>query len=569
MTLPEALPLRDYQRDALDSLWSDWEKGVQRPAIVLPTGAGKTVVFSHAALEFAEAERLRGTRRRVLILAHRDELVTQAARKVKQVAPHLPVGIVKADRNEVWAHVVVGSVQTLRNPRRLAQLTNVGLVVVDECHHAAAQSYVDILTALGCFSNKSQPFDVEQDTRCFGVTATLARTDGKPLGEVWESAITPIDILGLVRRGYLLDLKGKRVLVPDLNLGSVKRSRGDYQDGDLGRAMIGSLAPETVAGAYREHCPNDHGVMFWPTVEAAQIAAEAMNAVGIPTETIWGAMPPEQRRAILRRADTGHVQVLSNCMVLTEGFDWPRARVGVIARPTQSAPLYQQMVGRVLRPFPGQEHALILDVVGASLQHNLASLVDLTEGKITPRDNETLTEAAEREASTIEEKVEAILYRGKTVAAEFDPLGRAAKRVWSTTRGGTKFLPLTDRYVFLVPSTAPDAEPGTWDVAWAAADKPIRGEHGGFYERGMELGYAAQWAESEVDRLDASGQSRSYTSKSSSWRKKTPTDKQIWLARRFGVAFVDGMKAGALSDMIESAKASPIVDYFVAKILGE
>lgn len=566
--MPEALPLRDYQVDALEKLAGDWHAGIQRPAVVLPTGAGKTVVFSHAALEFCERERIRGARRKVLVLAHRDELVNQAARKVKQVAPHLPVGIVKAERNDVWAQVIVASVQTLRNPRRLAQLTNVGLVIVDECHHAAAQTYLDILTALDCFSNKVRPFDVDADVRCFGVTATLARTDGKPLGEVWESAITPIDILGLVRRGFLLDPKGKRVLVPDLNLRDVKRSRGDYQDGDLGRAMIGSLAPETVAAAYLEHAPNDHGVMFWPTVEAAQVGAEAMNAVGIPTQAIWGTMPRDYRRDILRRADAGHVQVLSNCMVLTEGFDWPRARVGVIARPTQSAPLYQQMVGRVLRPFPGQTDALLLDVVGASVNLNLASLVDLTEGKIKPDEGETLTEAAERTASTVEEEVEAILYRGQTVAAEFDPLGRSAKRVWSTTRGGTKFLALTDRYVFLVPSTAPDAEPGTWDVAWAAAERPINGANGGFYERGMELGYAASWAESEVDRLDAQG-ARSYTSKKSGWRKQVPTAKQVGLARRFGVQVTDGMKAGELSELIDAAKASPIVDFYVKSIVGE
>jgi superfamily II DNA or RNA helicase len=558
----QVLPLRDYQRDGIAKLHAAWDRGVRRPALVLPTGGGKTVMFGHITAEFLDQQ----PRRRALVLAHRDELVTQAAQKIKSIAPHLPVGIVKAERNDTWARVVVASVQSLRSERRLAALRDVGLIVVDECHHATAKTYKAILGHYGAFDDAS-------DVQVVGVTATLARSDRQALGEVWQEAIVVASVIDLVKAGHLLDPKGKRIEVPDLRLGEVRKSRGDYQDGDLGRAMVGSLAPEIVAKAYLEHAPTDHGVAFWPTVEAAQVGAEAMNDHGIRTEVIHGKTPLDQRRDILRRADEGRVQALSNCMVLTEGFDWPRARVAVIARPTQSAPLYQQMVGRVLRPFPGQDQALILDVVGASLMHNLASLIDLSEKDVKIRDGESLAEALEREEAERDDRdeVEPTLYRGDTVAADFDPLGRAAKRVWARTRGGTAFLAVSDRYVFLVPATGPDAAPGTWDVAWAAADRPIGGRYGAFLHREVELGYAARWAELHVDELatgSREGNARSFTSKRSAWRKSHPSGTQVRLAARFGIVAEGDMNAGELSELIDGAKASPTVDTFVNRILG-
>lgn len=555
----DLLPLRDYQDDGMRKLVAALSR-VQRVAGVLPTGGGKTVLFGHMSAEYVAEQKARGTNRKVLVLAHRDELVTQAARKIKSIAPHLPVGIVKAERDEVWAPVVVASVQTLRHGRRLGALRDVGLIIVDECHHATAPTYRTILEHYGCF-------DPDRGTKAVGVTATLARTDGAALREVWEEAIVIETMAGLIRRGFLLDPVGKRVEVPNLDLRSVKRSRGDYQDGDLGRAMVGSLAPEVVAKAYLEHAPEDYGVMFWPTVESARIAAEAMNDMGIRTESVWGSQPIDDRRRILRHADEGKVQVLSNCMVLTEGFDWPRARVGVIARPTDSTPLYQQMAGRVLRPYPGQSKALLLDVVGASYQHNLATLVDLAEKPVRePRDGESLMEAMERTALELDDLDEVELYKGDTVSVDFDPLG-GMRRTWLTTREGNRFLPCTDRFLFLVPSTSPEAAPGMWDVCWAAAERPIDGAHGGFLERGLDLGYAASWAEVHVHDLTVQGRTVSHSDKQSSWRKRKPTSPQLRLAARYGISPGEDIRAGQLSEMIDSAKASPIVDTFVSRIL--
>lgn len=558
----DLLSLRDYQADAIAATHAAWGRGVRRPAVVLPTGAGKTVVFAHLIREHLdEMARLSDYDGRVLVLAHTDELVTQAARKIKQVAPHLPVGIVKAERDETWARVVVASVQSLRTPARRARLRNVSLVIVDECHHATAKTYRDVLEHVGAF-------DLSSDVRTVGFTATLARSDRAALNTVWDDVAYSKDILFMIEQGYLLDVRGVAVEVPDLDLDAVKRSRGDFQDGDLGRAMSESLAPELVAKAYLEHAGDRSGLAFWPTVDAAYIGAEAMREHGLVTEVVHGALARDERRAILARFMTGETQVISNCMVLTEGFDAPLASAVVVARPTKSKPLYQQIVGRVLRPHPGQSQALILDVCGASASNDLRSLIDLTDKPLLRvREGQTLAEAV----AEAEELAGAVVapYRGPVQFAEFDPLARASRRAWMTTTGGTRFLACgVDRYLFLVTATEDDAPDGTWDVAWCSKDRPIRMadgavRHGGFTEhRGVDLGYAMKWAEDM-----AADQAEDFGYKKADWRRRAASDKQRAYATRLGCVVPDGATGGDVSTLIDTALASPRIDFYVNKIM--
>jgi superfamily II DNA or RNA helicase len=147
----DLLKLRDYQSATIRALHTRWDAGDRRVAAVLPTGAGKTVVFSHLSSGFVADN----PGRRVLILAHTDELVSQAVKKLRDVAPHLRVGVVKASRNDVRAQVIVASVQSLRSEKRRNQIRNVGLVIVDECHHAAATTYRKILEHYGCMAGEA------------------------------------------------------------------------------------------------------------------------------------------------------------------------------------------------------------------------------------------------------------------------------------------------------------------------------------------------------------------------------------------------------------------------------
>jgi len=562
-----------------------------------------TVVFSHLSSQFVTAN----GGRRVLILAHTDELVTQAAKKLRDVAPHLKVGIVKAARNEVSATVIVASVQSLRNPARRAMIRNVGLVIVDECHHATATTYRAILEHFGCMDvpcgrcvndRSGEPCSDclgtglnqggAERTRAAGFTATLVRGDKGKLSEIWEKVSYRKDISFMIRRGYLLPPRGKRVEIDDFDLSKVKKSGGDYQAGALEEALDASLAPEIVAKAYVEHAGARPGILFAPTVESAYSFAAELVAQGVSAEVVHGALAQEERRAILRRLESGETQVICNCMVLTEGFDSPKVACIVIARPTRSAGLYQQMVGRGLRPDPAQPHegqdCLILDVVGASAVHGLASLVDLSDREIKElKDGQSLIEAEdefdqwEEEMAGADARVK-LTHFGPTVVVDFDPLATASSRMWLKTTGGTYFLSAGTGggsvYVFVVPATGPDADPGTYDVAWCCKSSydAINGQRGAVSEhRGLSLDLAFTWGEDLAS--DMGGLNADMTlNKASRWRKTAPSDKQLAMCRSRGIAVPEGASKGDVSALIDGQMASkridPIAAYFANQKQG-
>jgi superfamily II DNA or RNA helicase len=555
----DLLRLRDYQSATIRALHTRWDAGDRRVCAVLPTGAGKTVVFSHLVADFIA----RNPGKRVLILVHTDELGNQAVKKLRDVAPHLRVGVVKAARNDVRAQVIVASVQSLRSEKRRNQIRNVGLVIVDECHHAVAGTYLKILEHYGCMADGA---------RTAGFTATLARGDKLSLADVWQSVAYRKDIAFMIRAGYLLDLTGRRVEVDDLDLKNVKRSGGDYQAASLGEAMTASLAPEIVARAYLEHASDRSGVLFAPTVSAAQAFAGALDDLGVKTEVVHGGMPVTERRAIIARFEAGVTQVISNCMVLTEGFDSPRASCVVIARPTRSAPLYQQMVGRALRPYPGQTQALVLDVVGASQVHGLASLIDLSEKPIKLAPDQSFLDAVDELDAEEPEEPGArpkLVHSGPVKVVEFDPLARDSKRVWMATHGGHYFLSAgTGKgavYVFLVPATG-DVEPGTWDVAWCTKDPydAVDGKRGDVTEhRGVSLDAAFAWGEDLAAEMAGSpAWSVNTLDKQASWRRTPPSQSQRDYARRLRIAdrITDDMSKGDVARLIDVEVGSRRID---------
>jgi len=545
--MSELLPLRDYQRDAITAIERAWAAGVRRPAVVLPTGAGKTVVFSHLI-----AGRRAREGGRALVLAHRDELIEQAVDKLRAVAPHLHIGVVKGTRNEVEADVVVATVQTLASATRRAAVRDVDMIVIDEAHHATAATYRAILDHYGA--------------PAVGVTATMARTDGAALGEIWDKIVYRRDILDMIEAKHLLPARGKRIKVPDLDLDALKRNHGDYQDGELGDALSASLAPGLVAKAYVEHASDHSGVLFAPTVASAYVFADALNEAGIITETVHGALPVAERRAILKRLRTGDTQVVSNCMVLTEGFDEPRISCGVICRPTTSAGLYTQMVGRVLRPYPGQTMALVLDVVGVSSRHRLASLVNLV-GDPTKRakdpDLENLADMLltsdglefdyEEEAPSSGSR--ALSYvEGDTIEARWVDLFARSHSAWLRTESGIAFLPTgrSNRTVAIVPAGGG----GRYNVAVLAA-----GGAGTFRYRHLQLDTAMAWGEEVAEELGASA----IINRKGTWRNKSqsPSEGQLAKARALGIKLAGFESKAEVADAISTKLASKLVDPIV------
>lgn len=359
--------LRPYQREAIDALYAQWGQGGRsRLAVLLPTGMGKTVILAN----LIKRERERSPGKKVVILSHRDELVTQAKEKVEDWNPGLNVGIVKANRNEIDADVISASVQTLRSEKRRKAIENVGLIIIDECHHAVASSYMETVKFYGGFDGRC---------RVAGFTATLERNDDLGLGDIWEEVVYRKDIAYAIDNKFLVQPRTEKVRLQKLDLSSVaKVIGGDYSATDLGKAMHDAGAPKALAEAYIEHAGARQGVVFCPTVSLAREVCEAFNSAGIVAEVISGETPSGEREEIYAATRRGDVQVLVNVMVLTEGFDMPQLEVCVVARPTESRALYIQMVGRVLRLHPGKHEALVLDVVGASVGMDLKSAADLS-----------------------------------------------------------------------------------------------------------------------------------------------------------------------------------------------
>lgn len=575
----KALKLRTYQREALDALIERFrEDAAQRLAVVLPTGGGKTVCFAHQALEHLEAH----PADRVVVLVHTDELVSQAYQKIKDVAPGLNVGIVKAARRDVVADVIVASVHTLRNPLVRDRVKRVSLVIVDECHHALAKSYVDILTAFGCFDGRC---------RAVGYTATLMRGDGKSLFPVWQDVAFQRDISWMVRKRHLKPPHGTAIHVPDLDLRSVKSTRSDYREGELGEALAESLAPELVVKGWLEHAEDRKTLGFFPTVASAIVFQEAFRAAGIGAEVIYGAMPLEDRRRVLAEHRAGKFPVLVNCMILTEGYDDPEVSCIIVGRPTKSRGLYIQMAGRGLRVDPARPYedqdCLLLDVVGASAIHDLRSIADLSERPLKPeeaRDGRTLIDLEDEfDAGPGVEMDEPQWYTGDVVVSEFDPLGAPSTKVWLKTRGGTFFVPAgKGGYVFI----AQYPTPGQWSVCWAGTSPAIRftEDHEGIprqdpkgrpvgmtVHRGLPLEQALTWAEDLA--VDMGAATLNNTARKAAWRKRLATEAQVKWARSLGCKLqtetsASGIvtvteRAGSVSDKIDTVLATQRLDPLV------
>lgn len=361
------LDLRPYQTEALDAIEEAEREGTRRPLVVHPTGTGKTVTFGAAIARRAD-------RGRAAVIVHRDELAQQTIEKLGWQAPELSTGLVKAESNDVGADAVIISVQTGSRDARLAQIIEsqekygaFGTIVVDEAHHAPAPTWTKMLHGLGAF-NPYGPLAI-------GFTATPER-DGKTLG-VWEKIVSYMSIREAIFQGYLCEILPAVVVETKMDLDRVRKTGGDYSDGDLGEELEATGAIDQIADAYAEHARERKGVAFTPTVATAHHLAEALRARGIAAEGLDGTTPTDERRAILARLKTGQTQVVCNCGVLTEGFDEPSISCVVVARPTKFHGLYVQMVGRGTRIYPGKTNLLVLDVVGATKRHELVGLVDL------------------------------------------------------------------------------------------------------------------------------------------------------------------------------------------------
>ena len=535
---------REYQTRATKAAHDAIARGRRRIIQALATGLGKSVI---AAMLIRE----RGGR--ALLLAHRDELCRQLVDKVRTVWPEARVGVVKAEEDDYRAQVVVASVQTLVRPTRLARLigqdgqaqlfhdgpAGFATVVVDECHHAPAESYVTVLRGLGCFDSDG-PVTV-------GYTATPERGDDKGLAEVFEEIVFEMGILDGIRQGYLCNLKAKQIKLA-ADFGKLHVRAGEFRDDETADMLMEANAPQHAATAYAEHANGRPALVFTPTVAVASAMEGAFRAAGITAEHAHGEMPIDQRRAILRRLATGETMVVPNAALFTEGTDLPNVACIVVAKPTRSRPAYVQMVGRGTRLYPSKQDCLILDLVGAATRHDLTTMASLFD--VSP-------EAAEAGVvQAIDAKAGAAINKdvpedGRLVSVDVDLF---AARAFAWVQAGLRFiLQLGEEDIVLEPSNDPGAGGAAWDVfkvrrvkvSAPGARFPRYQEERKKLFAGLDIGYGMGAAEDYARRSAGSILVR----KDVAWRKDGATDKQRARLERWGL-WQDGMTKGQANDII-------------------
>ncbi len=368
------MELRPYQEEARQAVEAEWEKGNSSTLLVLPTGTGKTVVFAKITEDCVRDGK------RVLILAHRGELLDQAAKKL-EAASGLKCATEKAEQSCLgsWYRVTVGSVQTLMRSRRLTKFSRdyFDTIIIDEAHHAISDSYGRILNHFG-------------DADVLGVTATPDRGDMRNLGEVFQSLAYEYTLPKAIKEGYLSPIKALTIPLK-LDLSGVSVQAGDFKASDISTALDPYLYQ--IADEMAKNCADRKTVVFLPLVKTSQKFRDILNEKGFRAAEVNGESA--DRTEILEAFDKGQYNVLCNSMLLTEGWDCPSVDCVVVLRPTKVRSLYSQMVGRGTRLFPGKDHLLLLDFLWHTDRHELchpAHLVCENE-EVTQRMTENIESA--------------------------------------------------------------------------------------------------------------------------------------------------------------------------------
>jgi superfamily II DNA or RNA helicase len=358
--LPEGaavIELRPYQHAFVHAILVS--KG-RRKLAVMPTGGGKTLI---AAQLIREAEK-----DLVLFLAHRRELIHQARDKLAEF--DIRAGVILAGKTtDPTAKVQIASIQTLwsRHKREAGWIPQAGLVFIDEAHRATAFTYRSLISKY-------------PDATVVGLTATPCRSDGRGLGSAFDTMIESAKVQDLIDRGHLVRTKVYAPTTPDLT--GVQIRCGDYAKNQLAERMIHPRLVGEIVTHWHRLAERRKTVVFASSVEHSIFICGEFQKSGVKAEHIDGKTPKEDRDRILKRLSDGDLELVTNCMVLTEGWDQPDVSCCVLARPTMHMGLYRQMIGRVLRPWPGKEFALVLDHAGAVFQHGFVE--DAVEWTLDP-----------------------------------------------------------------------------------------------------------------------------------------------------------------------------------------
>lgn len=350
------MELRPYQEEARRAVEDQWLAGTRRTLLVLPTGTGKTIVFAKITEDMVRKGK------HVLILAHRGELLDQAADKIKK-ATGLGCSVEKAEETCIgqWFHVTVGSVQSLQQAKRLSKFSPdfFDTIIIDEAHHAISQGYQKVL----------QHFE---QANVLGVTATPDRGDMRNLGEYFDTLAYEYSLPRAIKDGYLSPIKALTVPLK-LDLSQVGVQAGDFKVGEIDTALDPYLYQ--IAEEMRSYCMDRKTVVFLPLIKTSQKFMRILNEHGFRAAEVNGNS--EDREQVLRDFDDGKYNVLCNSMLLTEGWDCPSVDCVIVLRPTKVRSLYSQMVGRGTRLYPGKKELLLIDFLWLTEKHELCHPANL------------------------------------------------------------------------------------------------------------------------------------------------------------------------------------------------
>lgn len=530
-----SITLRNYQETCVQRVLSAYHDQPHGGSalVVLPTGGGKTLVFAEIA------RRLGLT---TLIIAHREELLRQAAEKFHMIDPTAIIGQVGAGRHEWGAPVTVASIQTISRPEHLKALQRFGyqLVIIDECHHSAADGYLSALKVL-------------PDAFIVGVTATPDRLDRQNIESIFGEPVFSAGIVDMVEQGYLCDLRAIAVKT-STSLDGLHTQAGDFKQDELEEVIDTAERNERVVRAYLEHAKGRQALCFAVTVAHAQHLAETFIEADVRAAMVCGETPPEERRRILHDYEQGAIEVLCNVGVLTEGYDAPQTSCIILARPTQSRALFVQCVGRGTRLAPGKRDCIILDITDNCLKHRLQPVtLSRALGKML-KDSESVIEAKVRE----EEEREKGQFQGEreqqerkakvTKRAQDLLINLLAPMDWKRRASGAYYLEVGEckHKITLIPSEETE---GHYTVKAALAPE----YQWQTWLANVSLEWAQQHAEMKARLLQADAKKRILVDSNAPWRIHPASLKQLYMLRKFEIQHKPDITAGEASDLIGKA----------------
>lgn len=537
--------LRPYQEECVRLVLAAYEQNKSSSELLcLPTGTGKTVVFAEVIHRLNTQYGLNS-----LIIAHRDELLTQAAEKYRLVKPDAIIGKVGSGVHEYGAEVTVASIATICRPEHLRRLKHIGygLVITDEGHHSQADSYQRVYEALS-------------DSFHLLVTATPDRLDKKELLD-GKKPLYSASILDMIRDKYLCDLKAVAIRT-ETDLSDLHTEMGDYKVGELERAVDTPSRNKRVVEAYQEHASGRRALCFGVTVAHATHLCEAFQEAGVPAGMVEGNTPLEERARLYRALREGTIRVLCNVQVLTEGFDMPAVSCVIMARPTQSRGLYTQMAGRGTRLAPGKQDCIILDLTDNCLKHRLEPQ-NLKKAIEQPgmKDGESLLEALAREE---QEKEDALHIAKKQIRRLSDSrkedmtVDLLEKLLWIENFQTGIFTLEVGQEKHRI-ALVPEKDGSGWYTVWARLAPSFEAQR---WMGAQPLDWAQQAAEKKARVLLSDSKAVKLIDRNAPWRQMPASEKQLealakW-QRRFRLVYDPAtVTKGQAADLLD-----PIYEQF-------